>query len=80
MSKKYCRVFSGFRSFNILRIDRSKFYNDPTSTQRATAVFMSTGQTTRFREVVIFASFQCFRIYPVSRYLRLLLRIINNDY
>ena len=38
-------LFSRFHSFNILRIDRSKFDTDPTSTKRATAVFMSTGQT-----------------------------------
>ena len=38
-------LFSRFHSFNILRIDRSKFDTDPTSTKRAMAVFMSTGQT-----------------------------------
>ena len=53
MSKK-CNVFSGFRSFNILRIDCSKFDTDPTSTQWATVVFMSTGQTMRFRETANF--------------------------
>ena len=47
--------FSGFRSFNNLRIDHAKFDTDSTSTQRATAVFMSTGQTTRIRETAIFA-------------------------
>ena len=71
-----CPVFSGFHSFHILWIDHSKFDTDSTSIQRALAVFMRMSQNTRFRETSIFATFQCFRIFPVSHYLRLL-RIIN---
>ena len=33
---------------------------------------LSTGQTTRFREMAIFTCVQCFRIFPVSRYPRLI--------
>ena len=52
----------GFRSFNILQIDRSKFDTD--THHRATAVFMSTGQTTRFRETAIFLLFNVSVYFP----------------
>ena len=51
-------VFGGFRSFNLRRTDRSKFDTNPTCTHRAMPVFMSTGQTTRFRETAILVTFK----------------------